>query len=141
MTPAEFQRQLLEQLPDAVIATTPDGRVLYWNRGAEAIFGYGPDEALQHTLNELIVPFERFEEEDQLLKETIRSGSSTRETLRRKKDGSLVYVDISTRVIYDSDGKLQCVLSTKKDVTQLKVQRDARLMEARFKDLIESMPD
>jgi len=141
MSSVDFERQLFDQLPDAVIATTAEGKVLYWNQGAQAIFGYASQEAEGRSLNDLIVPLERFEEEDKLLQETIEVGSSTRETLRRRKDGSLVYVDISTRAVFDSAGKLQCVLSTKKDVTLLKVQRDARLIEAKFRDLIESTPD
>jgi PAS domain S-box-containing protein len=141
MTTVDFEKQLFDQLPDALIATTADGRILYWNQGAEAIFGFRRDEAAGRLVNDLIVPAERVREEDELLSEAIRFGAGTRETLRRRKDGSLVYVDISTRAIFDADGNLQCVLSTKKDVTLLKVQRDARLMDARFKDLLESTPD
>ena len=137
----DLERQLFAQIPDAIIATTTEGLIIYWNPGAEAIFGYSSQEVIGLSINELIVPAERIKEEDELLREALRFGASTRETLRRKKDGSLVYVDISTRVVYDTDGKLQFVLSTKKDVTLLKVQRDARLIEAKFRDLLESTPD
>ena len=45
MTSVDFEKRLFEELPDAVIATTAEGRVLYWNRGAETIFGYPSSEA------------------------------------------------------------------------------------------------
>ena len=132
---------IFDQLPDAVIATDAEGRVLYWNQGAETIFGYALDEVSGNLLNELIVPAELIQEENELLRQAIAFGSATRETLRRRKDGSLVYVDISTRAVLDANGAPQCVLSTKKDVTLLKVQRDSRLMDAKFRDLLESTPD
>jgi PAS domain-containing protein len=47
----------------ALIALTPDGKVFYWNPGAEATFGYTSEEALGHSLNELIVPSNRIDEE------------------------------------------------------------------------------
>jgi protein-histidine pros-kinase len=55
--------------------------------------------------------------------------------------GSLINVDISTRVVRDEDGKVLYILSTKKDVTHLKVTRSAHLIEAKFRDLLESAPD
>src|SRR5579863_10215886 len=141
MTAGDLERELFDHLPDALIATNAEGTVLYWNQGAEAIFGYRRDEASGRSVNELIVPTEQIEEEDELLREAVGSGNATRETLRRRKDGSLVYVDISTRAIRDREGNLLCLVSTKKDVTLLKVQRDARLIDSRFKDLLESTPD
>src|ERR1051326_8277907 len=59
----DFEQLLREQTPDAVVATGPDGRVLYWNKGAEFLFGYTPEEALGRTLEEIIVPPDRVEEE------------------------------------------------------------------------------
>jgi PAS domain S-box-containing protein len=40
----------------ALIALAPDGKVFYWNPGAEASFGYTSEEAVGHSLYELIVP-------------------------------------------------------------------------------------
>lgn len=137
----EFDRRLLDEAPDAIIATGDDGRVLHWNKGAELVFGHASTEALGHTLEELIVPTDRVEEERRMLRATLERGSATFESLRRKKDGSLVYVDVSTKAIMGSDGALKCILSTQKDVTQLRVQRDAKLLEAKFGHLLESTPD
>ena len=43
--------------------------------------------------------------------------------------------------MHGADGRIQYVLSSKKDVTHLKVLRDAKLVEAKFSDLLESAPD
>ncbi len=137
----DFYKLLVEETPDALIATSPDGQVLHWNRGAETTFGYTSTEAVGRSLNELIVPPERVEEEQAIQLQALESGVATYESFRRKKDGSLVYINISTRAIRDEEGKVQCFVTNKKDVTHLKVQRDSKLVEARYRDLLESTPD
>jgi protein-histidine pros-kinase len=137
----DFTNLLLRETPDAVIVTTPEGKVVYWNKGAEIVFGYGPAEVLDRWLDELVVPQDRLQEEEQIRKETRESGSCTYESMRRRKDGSLIYVDISTKAIYDAQGRIEFILASKKDVTDLKVLRDAKLVDAKFRGLLESTPD
>jgi PAS domain S-box-containing protein len=130
-----------DQLPDALLAIRPDGIVAYWNPAAEAVFGYTAHEAQGQSIFALIVPADRQDEEHQAQDEALRSGLAVFESVRRRKDGTLVHVNVSTRAIHRPDGSLDYFLSTKKDVTHLKVLRDAKLVEARFRDLLESMPD
>jgi len=137
----DFGKLLFEESPDAIIATAADGRTLFWNRGAEAIFGYTSAEAVGRPLQELIVPNDRRHEEERILAETLVYGQATHESIRRAKDGSLIYVDITRKTIGGPDGAPYIVISTEKDVTHLKVLRDARLVAARFGGLLESLPD
>jgi protein-histidine pros-kinase len=134
-------QQLLDETPDAIIATTVEGLVVFWNKGAEAIFGYSGSEAEGRLLTELVVPEDRLDEGKRILTEALTSEVVVHETIRRRKDSSLIYVDVSTRAVRDAAGKLEYILSHKKDVTQLKAQRDAKLVEAKFRDLLESTPD
>ncbi len=132
---------LRDEVPDAVIATTPAGEVMHWNKAAQNIFGYSASEAIGQVLEELVVPAEYVEEERRILHEAIEKGSATYESIRKRKDGSLVYVDISSKAIRAPNGNIRFVLCSKKDVSHLKVLRDAKLVEARFRNLIESVPD
>ncbi|GAA0715446.1 hypothetical protein GCM10009105_20940 [Dokdonella soli] len=76
-----------------------------------------------------------------MVNETIVNGGAICESVRRRKDGSLVYVDVSVKKFVDADtGELR-ILSVEKDVTHIKVLRDSKLMDARFRDLLESTPD
>ncbi|HKT74109.1 MAG TPA: PAS domain S-box protein [Steroidobacteraceae bacterium] len=138
---AELSRQLWEENPDAVLAISSRGEVLHWNRAAEVIFGYSRDEALGRALTELIIPADQAAEEERLQKEAFSQGVAVYESVRRRKDGSLVHVSISSKLINDSAGKFLCILSTKKDVTHLKVMRAAKLAQSRFGELLESTPD
>jgi protein-histidine pros-kinase len=136
-----FEDLLLHESPDAVVVTTPDGTVLFWNNAAENTFGYTSAEAVGQALDTLIIPEGRQEQDDQLRREAIESGLSTFEATRRRKDGSLVFAVVSNKAVYDDEGRIEYVVSSKKDVTHLKVLRDAKLVEAKFRDLLESTPD
>ncbi|NMG42441.1 PAS domain S-box protein [Aromatoleum toluvorans] len=132
---------LLEELPDAFVVQSPEGIVGHWSRSAEAIFGYPAGEVVGRDLLELIVPADRADEERGLRRDVLETGAAAIESLRRRKDHSLVYVSISAKLVRDGQGRPQYVILCAKDVTQLKVMRDAKLVEARYGKLLESMPD
>lgn len=134
-------RLLINESPDACIVLALDGSVRFWSTGAERIFGYSAAEAEGQSLFDLVVPAERVGEERAMLSRVLDSGSGTAESLRRCKDGSLVYVSISSKTVRGEDGEIEYILVGKKDVTQLKVMRDAKLVGARYRELLESMPD
>jgi protein-histidine pros-kinase len=127
--------------PDAMIATTLDGVVIQWSPGAEQIFGFSESEAVSKTLNELIVTPHRIEEEQALVKEAAEGGTVTFESLRMKKDRSLVYVVITAQAVRNGSGTVDHILYSKKDITRLKLQREEKLIQARFGDLLETTPD
>ncbi len=136
-----FDQLLVSQTPDAIVITNLDGRVVYWNAGAQSIFGYASDEAVGHSLDQLVIPADRIEAETVLLQDAGNNGSSTYESIRRRKDGSLIHVDISSKTICNAQGEPEFILTSQKDVTDIKVLRDAKLVEARYRDLLESAPD
>jgi PAS domain S-box-containing protein len=136
-----FTEILVDESPDALIAMTVDGTVLFWNKGAERTYGYARDEATGHILNDLIVPQDRLEEVAKELRDSIDLGTSSYESVRRRKDGTLIYVDISTKVMRHKERGVEFIITSNRDVTHSKVLRDAKIVETRFRDLLESMPD
>jgi PAS domain S-box-containing protein len=132
---------LIVETPDALIALTREGKVLDWNPGAEATFGYTIHEAVGHSLCELIVPPDRIDEEVAIQREALETECVTREAIRHRKDGSLIYLNISMRAIRDARGELEYLVTTNKDLTDLKVRRVTNLIEARYGDLLESTLD
>jgi protein-histidine pros-kinase len=137
----DFFAGIAAENPDALFATSADGLVLYWNRAAETIFGYAAAEALGQSAAALIVPAGREEEAARILQEALRDGAAVHETVRRRKDGFLLHVSVSSKAVRGTDGALLYFLSSLKDVTHLKALRDAKLVEAKFRDLLESTPD
>ncbi len=138
---SDFSGAYWEQNPDALQVIAPDGAVMHWNPAAEATFGYTEAEARGRSLVQLIVPPDQVHDEESICAEALQSGVAVHESVRRRKDGALVHVNVSTRAVLGEGGQLAYFLSSMKDVTQLKVQRDAKLVEARFRDLLESTPD
>ena len=137
---SEGNKLFARESPDALIVVDVDGRVLHWNGGAQLIFGYSEAEARNTLMQDLVVPPDRRAEQQQQLHETLAGHTTTYESVRRRKDASLLYVDVTIQRICSERGEV-CFVCAEKDVTTIKVLRDAKLMEARFRDLLESTPD
>src|SRR5262245_24647475 len=91
---------------DAIVSKDLDGVITSWNRGAERLFGYSAEEAVGQPVSMLIPP-ERLNEEPAIL-ERIRRGERVEhyETVRRRKDGSLVDISLSVSPIVTTDGRV-----------------------------------
>jgi PAS domain S-box-containing protein len=139
----DFATLILNETPDAVIVTTLDGAVVCWSRGAQAVFGYTSEEALGQPLSKLISAGEQGsgDDEREVMRRTLAAGCANYESMRRAKDGSLVYIDSTSKLVHDGHENADYILWSKKDVTPLKVLRDAKLVQAKFGDLLELTPD
>jgi len=128
--PTDYENLVLRESPDTVVVLSPEGKVLHWTKGAERVFGDAREDALGRRLSDMLVPAEHHEDEHRQLRRAIDEGSCSYESIRRKKDGSLIYVDITAKSISDDSGIPQLILSTQKDVSALKVLRDAKLLDS-----------
>jgi PAS domain S-box-containing protein len=140
-TQARLAQTLVDASPDALIAISTAGEILFWNNAAVTIFGYSSAEAVGRSIFDLIVPADRADETRQHIAATVESGASAYESMRRTKEGSLVLVDIATRAVRDAQGHLDFIVVSKKDVTALRSLREATRMESRFRGLLEFVPD
>lgn len=137
----DFKHLLLDESPDAAIATDADGKVLFWSHAANGLYGYDSSEALHHSIFDLIIPAQSVDSEHRYLSDVADKDMLTYESIRKRKDDSLLYVNISSRIIRDAQGEISYILSNNIDVTQLQAQRDAKLVEARYGEILQSMPD
>lgn len=138
---ADIITTLADETSDAVVGTTKEGVVVYWNKGAQAMFGYAGAEAIGRSFLELVVPDDCAKEDLHFREEALTSDVVIYESIRRRRDGSLLYVDVSTKSIRDAEGAFQCLLTQQRDITHLKSLRHSKLIEAKFRDLLESTPD
>jgi len=137
-----FEALSLQEALDAVIVMAPQGEILHWNKRAEAFFGYSSAEAVGQNVYSLIVPPDLVAEEKRRLAAKLSDSSATTfESLRRRKDGTLVYVDVTSKVVLPDGSDHPVIISSKKDVTSMHVARESKLVEASFRDLLESTPD
>jgi PAS domain S-box-containing protein len=94
----ERQRQYFEMLvevsPAAIVVMDAAERVTAWNPAASALFGYTADEAIGHTIDDLVVPDELRSESRDVANEAVGEGRTRRITRRAAKDGSLLDVEM-----------------------------------------------
>lgn len=109
---------LVESSDDAIISKTLEGVITSWNVGAERLFGYAAGEAIGRSVMMLIPP-DRHNEEPAILAR-IRAGEQIDhyETVRRRKDGSLVDISLSVSPIKDGDGVIVGASKIARDITE-----------------------
>jgi len=97
---------IVESSDDAIVSKDLDGIIATWNPGAERLFGYTAGEAIGKPVTMLIPP-DHLDEEPEIL-QRIRRGERVEhyETIRRRKDGSLVDISLTVSPIKDSDGRV-----------------------------------
>ncbi|WP_310734602.1 PAS domain-containing sensor histidine kinase [Azohydromonas caseinilytica] len=143
-----LEQLLIDESPQALVVTSPQGEVWLWNRMAQHTFGYSAEEALGRPLAQLLVPRDRADEYAGLRQRALAEGESqARAAMRCHKDGRLLYVDLYTRAVREdgaprqgTDG-VRCYVSSYRDVTAQRVARDAQWIGQRYRNLLESVPD
>jgi PAS domain S-box-containing protein len=111
---------------DSIIVESLQGVVMSWNAEAERVFGYTAGEAVGSRVVDLLLPPERAHEDAELL----ASGASGRrvtpfDTMRRRRDGSLVDVSIAAVAIIGPDGRVSAVAKTIRDISHRKAAERA----------------
>ena len=112
-----------------------------WNRGAERIFGYTADEAIGKPIT-MVIPADRQSEEREILSRLRRGERIDHfETVRQRKDGSLVVVSLTVSPVKNAEGKIIGASKIARDITQQKRSQDqiamlAREAEHRSKNLL-----
>jgi PAS domain S-box-containing protein len=102
---------------DAIKSVALDGTILTWNRAAERLYGYTADEIVGRPLS-ILIPDDRLPELEHKIA-AARTGQNTRmETLRRRKDGSLVEVSLDAAPIRATDGSVIGISIIARDITE-----------------------
>jgi PAS domain S-box-containing protein len=127
----------LETIPATIVVVTPEAKVVYWNGRGSALFGYDAADAIGRFLYEIIVPASGLAEEQEFLRTTLESGSGELECVRQRKNGSLVFVYISSKVLRDAQGQSEFVLSSIKDMSRVRFLSDASAVASELGDQTE----
>ncbi|MEO8496339.1 MAG: response regulator, partial [Planctomycetota bacterium] len=111
---------------DAIIAKSLDGTITSWNAGAERVYGYTEDEAVGRTIR-IVLPNDVEAEEPEVLRAT-ETGQRLEqfETVRKRKDGTLIPVSLTVSPIADTSGRI---------VGSSAIERDISSQERREKEL------
>jgi PAS domain S-box-containing protein len=137
----DFETLLHQQSPDAAIVVASNGQVLHWSKGADAMFGYDETDSLGRNYVEMIIPPDRQDQERTFLSASLAKEHTVREILCCRRNGLLLYVSITMAHARTPIDAASLIILTAKDVTSVRIERDVKLLEARFGSLLESIPD
>jgi len=113
-----FQAQLLNAVQQAVVATDPEGQVIFWNRFAEKLYGWAADEAVGKPIEELTPsPFLR-EHAAEIVERGTAGESWTGEFLVQGKSGKAFPALLTTSPVRDEHGSVLGYVRVSIDLTE-----------------------
>src|SRR4051794_15198731 len=120
---------IVESSDDAIVSKDLNGIITSWNRGATELFGYTAEEAIGQSIT-IVIPPERLREEDMVLGR-IRRGERIEhfDTVRRRKDGTLVPISLTVSPIKDAAGTIVGASKIARNIS------DRTRMERRLQEL------
>ena len=100
-----------------------------WNAGAQRLFGYAAEEVIGEPIT-IIIPADRLDEEPQILSRLQRNERvDDFETVRRRKDGSLIDVSLTISPVKDTRGKIVGASKIARDITERHVAEDVNRID------------
>jgi PAS domain S-box-containing protein len=127
---------------DAIISKTLDGIITSWNRSATKLYGYREEEAVGQPMSILIPPNSRDELPNILNRIMNGERIDHFETVRRRKDGTLVNVSLTISPIKDSNGSIIGASTIARDITEMKrAEESVKLANSYNRSLIEASLD
>ena len=139
---SELLASIVVSSDDAIVSKSLDGTITSWNRSAERIFGYSAKEAVGRHIT-LIVPPERYEEENEILAR-LRRGERIDHfsTVRLRKDGTRIDVSLTISPLRDSTGRVIGASKVARDVTaEKRAAERIRETEERFRAIVDTTPE
>ncbi len=123
---ADRLASIVEFSDDAIISKDLNGVVNSWNAGAQRLFGYAAEEAIGKPITMLIPP-ERLDEEPGIL-DRVRRGERIDhyETVRMRKDGSLLDISLTVSPLKSSDGRVVGASKIARDISDRKREEERR---------------
>lgn len=133
---------IVDSADDAILATSLDGSILSWNKGAERLYGYSAEEAIGKPFSILAPPAlraEAFRLFDRVAKgETI----SQVETSTLKRDGSQLWVSLTVSPVHNAAGHVIGSSAIARDLTRRRRDREAlHRSEEKYRWLVANLPD
>jgi PAS domain S-box-containing protein len=140
---ADMQAQrlaaIVESSDDAIVSKDLNGIITSWNHGAERLFGYTAEEVIGKPITMLIPP-DRMGEEPEIIGR-VRRGERVDhyDTVRRRKDGSLIDISLTVSPLKDADGRIVGASKIARDITERKrAQEQQKLLVNEMKHRIKN---
>ena len=129
---------IVESSNEAIVGLDLKGTITYWNKGAERLFGYSAMEAIGNNVL-LLSSDDARDDAIGVLKRALQGDLVDRyETVRKRKDGSLVEISLTVSRIIDAEGRSIGLSGIARDITERKRAEEA---VSRHSAIVESSED
>jgi hypothetical protein len=127
---------------DAIVGKDLEGHITSWNKAAETMFGYTPEEIIGQPITR-IIPSDRIDEDIAILEQVRRSEKIIHfDTKRQCKDGRIIPISLTVSPIRDDLGKIIGVSKSARDLTETRrLHRDLERREALLRSILDTLPD
>ncbi|MCA9936528.1 MAG: PAS domain S-box protein [Anaerolineales bacterium] len=136
------QSNLLQSIPEAVIISDLDFKIINWNRAAETLYGWRADEVIGKFISDVLHIAYIDSQPEQVRKQFLTQGWWKGENLQRHKNGSVIYAFSSIAWIKDDEGMPSAIISVSRDITTRKeTELLLRNQESQYRAVIETSTD
>jgi PAS domain S-box-containing protein len=125
---------IVDYSSDAIIGKSLDGIIINWNKGAERLYGYSAEEVMGKPVS-ILLPADRPDELREIISKLQQGEIVNEETVRRRKDGTLIDVALTVSPIKNSRGQVTAASAIARDISERK------RADAKFRGLLEAAPD
>ncbi len=127
---------IVESSQDAIVSKDLNGIVKSWNKGAERVFGYSASEVVGRSIT-IIIPQDRQSEEADILAR-MRRGERIEhyETIRQRKDGTLITVSLTLSPIINEQGQVVGASKIARDITESKRAQEQLRLALQFDETV-----
>ncbi len=125
---------IVDSSDDAIVSKDLAGVIQSWNGGAQRLFGYTAEEVIGQPIT-ILMPPERMNEEPDILARIVRGERVEHyETVRRRKDGSLIDISLTVSPLRARDGRIIGASKIARDIThRRRAQEQANLLLSEMK--------
>ncbi|PYU28480.1 MAG: hypothetical protein DMG32_02590 [Acidobacteria bacterium] len=126
-----FQARMFRAVKVAIVATRPNGQIVYWNPFAEQLYGWQVQEVIGRSIIEIMVPGENQQSAEDIMG-SVRAGESwTGEFTLKRRDGTHLTASVTDSPIFDESGHLIGIVGVSHDLTavakaRLELQRQVQ---------------
>jgi PAS domain S-box-containing protein len=137
-----FQSSMLDQVRNAAIATDLDGKITYWNKFAERLYGWRAEDVLGKQANDLVVPPSGRTRTSEIRNQIDQTGYWEGEIEFQRKDGTIIPILVTSTLLKDSTGKATGRVGISTDITERKLTEIAlHDSEKKYRELVDNLDE
>jgi PAS domain S-box-containing protein len=125
---AQYLATILENSDDAIVSMDPDGKILSWNDAATKMYGYTANETIGQPID-IVIPDDPDRRQEELdIRARIARGERIQhyETIRRRKDGTLLEVSLSISPVRNATDRIVAAAGFARDISERRRLEDER---------------